>query len=264
MSHSNIQSLSFLVYKLGETLAWRICVEKMKWYTDMWSLFPSLPGKKGNCSGCNRHNQEKVFLTWEQINPSLFFIRWEAQCRRGGYQWIRAHSMVPRICGSCAISPPTHEGSRHIKGKNKAWILFLLYTSPTLADRTWKLKGKERPEWRPFIIRYSNHFPVFLKTYSVSSSPNCIHYIYYRENSLIWNAQDPNVLVSWMFYFTGRHQISHTRNSSFQCWDMATGFLIKVLIKYNLIFIQGLLRYSSILYWLQEIIRNIHCLRLEG
>lgn len=158
MSHSNVQSLSFLVYKLGETLAWRICVEKMKWHMDMWSLSPSLPGKKGNCSGCDRHDQEKVFLTWEQINPSLFFTRREAQCRRGGYQWVRAPSMVPRICGSCAISPPTHEGSRHIKGKNKAWILFLLYTSPTLADRTWKLKGKERPEWRPFIIRCSDHY----------------------------------------------------------------------------------------------------------
>ena len=85
MSHLNAQSLNFLVYKLAETLAWRTCVE-MKWYVNMWSLYTVPSWGRGKCRGNSRCNPQKGFLTCEQANSSLLFIRWEAQCRRGSYQ----------------------------------------------------------------------------------------------------------------------------------------------------------------------------------
>lgn len=82
------------------------------------------------------------------------------------------------------------------------------------------------------------------------------------ENALTWNAQSLNVLLSCMLYLTGRQQVLHAWNSNFQCWNMETGFLNKVLIKHNLTFIWELLRYKRILYHLQGTERNSHFLRL--
>lgn len=70
----------FVLRKRNDTWAW-----------GPFALF--LPEERGNCRGCNRHNQEKVFLTLGLINPSLLFVTQEAQGRRASYQWMKGHSM---------------------------------------------------------------------------------------------------------------------------------------------------------------------------
>lgn len=75
---------------------------------------------------------------------------------------------------------------------------------------------------------------ISLPTPSVSSSPSCARYTSDEEISCIWNAQNLTDLVSCVFSSTGRHRTVHAWNSNFQCWNMATAFLNKVLIKHNI------------------------------
>lgn len=150
----------------------------------------SLPEIGGNCNGCNSYNQEKIFLTPGQMNSSLLFIRQEAQCEGGSYQWISAHSIITMIYGSCAASPTAHKGSRHVKGKNQSKnnVSPPFPSHPTRQPVEIGEKGKNRMKTRSQlspIIRYGHHCLQSVSQNTESSSPDCIHYIYYRKVTVI-------------------------------------------------------------------------------
>lgn len=87
----------------------------------------------------------------------------------------RARSAVTMTHGPWATSPPIHRGSRYVKGKNEARMMFLLHSTPTPPDGKWKL-GDEGKRRRPEVNRHpssgtvSTTSQVVLKTQSVSPS----------------------------------------------------------------------------------------------
>ena len=89
------------------------------------------------------------------MNSSLLLIKQEAQCRRGGYQWVRAPSTATVTHASVGTEDQNSTVTHHQE---------LVITT----------------------------LPAALKTQSVSSSPSHVPHIHHRENSFVWNAQDLN------------------------------------------------------------------------
>ena len=67
----------------------------------------------------------------------------------------RARSAVTMTHGPWATSPPIHRGSRYVKGKNEARMMFLLHSTPTHQTGNGNLEMKESAEdQKSTVIRH--------------------------------------------------------------------------------------------------------------